>query len=37
MFVFVGATDGKIELHVEQQRIGAAAMFVTEAIEMVTV
>ena len=25
MFVFVGATDGKIELHVEQQRIGAAA------------
>ena len=77
MFVFVGATDGKIELHVEKQRIGvaatpselalmfaannitygqsihcsssidfceeegfaagAAAMFVTEAIEMVTV
>jgi hypothetical protein len=25
MFVFVGATDGKIELHVEKQRIGAAA------------
>ena len=25
MFVFVGATDGKIELHVEQQRIGTAA------------
>jgi hypothetical protein len=25
MFVFVGATEGKIELHVEQQRIGAAA------------
>jgi hypothetical protein len=25
MFVYVGATDGKIELHVEQQRIGAAS------------
>jgi hypothetical protein len=25
MFVFVDATEGKIELHVEQQRIGAAA------------
>tara|TARA_R110002153_G_scaffold36601_3_gene108022 strand:+ start:528 stop:761 length:234 start_codon:yes stop_codon:yes gene_type:complete len=24
MFVYVGATDGKIELHVEKQRIGAA-------------
>ena len=25
MFVYVAATDGKIELHVEQQRIGAAS------------
>lgn len=25
MFVYVAATDGKIELHVEKQRIGAAA------------
>ena len=25
MFVYVAATDGKIELHVEKQRIGAAS------------